>query len=46
MIKKDREHRRLRIVHLLHSFGTGGMEKRQLKALKPDVVVAIECILC
>ncbi len=27
MILKDTEHRRLRIVHLLHSFGTGGMEK-------------------
>ncbi len=28
MIKKDTEHRWLRIVHLLHSFGTGGgMEK-------------------
>lgn len=26
MIRKDTEHRRLRIVHLLHSFGTGGME--------------------
>ena len=45
VLRKDTEHRRLRIVHLLHSFGTWGMEKRQLKALKPDVVVAIECIL-
>ncbi len=26
-MRKDTEYRRLRIVHLLHSFGTGGMEK-------------------